>query len=470
MLLTQPQAADDAVCFMPATELANAYRTRALSPVEVTERVLARIAAVNPAINAYFQVDEAGARAAAKAAEARWMKSAPAGPLDGIPVSIKDHLQTKGLANPRGSFLNALTPSDFDAPVAARLRESGAVILGKTTMPELSVIPVTTSVAFGATLNPWDVSRSPGGSSGGAAAALAAGLCTLAIGTDGGGSIRLPAAFTGLFGLKPTLGRVPYWPGQTDRTVAGPMARSAADAGLLMNVIARPDGRDWQELPRDDADYRAAAARPVHGLRIAYSRDFGFAKVAPDVARAVERGVAQLAAAGCAVEEIGAVGFDAFEIYMIQAAMRLAAMRRATDPAALARFPRAVHSVLDFAERIGIDDAQRMFDGRNKLGDALLALFRRFDAIVSPAAPIEAPPLDLFYPDAEFDSEAGRNLLAFACPFNLVHMPAVSADCGRSDRGLPVGLQIAGPKFSDATLIALGARVAADAGDGGARP
>lgn len=459
MLLTKPEAADDAVCFLPATELAEAYRRRALSPVDVTARMLARIAAINPTIKAYYQIDEAGARAAARAAEARWAKGVPAGPLDGIPVSIKDHLQTKGLANPRGSFLNPLTPSDFDAPVAARLRASGAVILGKTTMPELSVIPVTTSVAFGATLNPWDVSRSPGGSSGGAAAALAAGLCTLAVGTDGGGSIRLPAAFTGLFGLKPTLGRVPYWPGQTDRTVAGPIARSAADAGLMMNVIARPDGRDWMELPNDGTHYAAAAGVPVKGMRIAYSRDFGFAKVEADVARAVERGVAQLKDAGCAVEEIEAVGFDAFEIYMIQAAVRLAAMRKTTDAAAMARFPRAVHSVLDFAERVSVADVQRMYDGRNKLGDMLLALFRRFDAIVSPAAPIEAPPLGQFYPEGEFDSAPGRNLLAFACPFNLVHMPAVSAFCGTTRGGLPVGLQIAGPKYGDAKLISLGARI-----------
>jgi len=461
MLLTKPQAADDAVCFMPATALVESYRRRAVSPVEVTERMLARIAAINPTIKAYYQIDEAGARAAAEAAEARWAAGAPAGPLDGVPVSIKDHLQTKGLANPRGSFLNAMTPADFDAPVVARLRESGAVILGKTTMPELSVIPVTTSVAFGATLNPWDLARSPGGSSGGAAAALAAGLCTLAVGTDGGGSIRLPAAFTGLFGLKPTLGRVPYWPGQTDRTVAGPIARTAADAGLMMNVIARPDGRDWMELPPDGADYHAAAARPVKGLRIGYSRDFGFAAVAPDVAATVARGVGQLRAAGCVVEEIGAVGFDAFDIYMIQAAMRLAAMRKAIDAGALARFPRAFLSVLDFAERIGVADVQRLLDGRNKLGDSLLALFRRFDAIASPAAPIEAPPLGRFYPDDEIDSAANRNLLAFACPFNLVHMPAVSAFCGLSGQGLPVGLQIAGPKFSDATLLALGARVGA---------
>lgn len=459
MLLTKPEAADDAVCFLPATELAEAYRRRALSPVEVAERMLARIAAINPTIKAYYQIDEAGAREAARAAEARWANGAPAGPLDGVPVSIKDHLQTKGLANPRGSFLNSLTPSDFDAPVPARLRESGAVILGKTTMPELSVIPVTTSVAFGATLNPWDIGRSPGGSSGGAAAALAAGLCTLAVGTDGGGSIRLPAAFAGLFGLKPTLGRVPYWPGQTDRTVAGPIARTAADAGLMMNVIARPDGRDWMELPPDGVDYAAAAGAPVKGLRIAYSRDFGFAKVEPEVAAAVERGVAQMKEAGCIVEEIGGVGFDAFEIYMIQAAMRLAPMRQSTDPAAMARFPRAVHSVLDFAERVGVADVQRMYDGRNRLGDMLLALFRRFDAIVSPASPIEAPPLGTFYPDGEFDSAAGRNLLAFACPFNLVHMPAVSAFCGTTRAGLPVGLQIAGPKFSDARLISLGARI-----------
>jgi Asp-tRNA(Asn)/Glu-tRNA(Gln) amidotransferase A subunit family amidase len=232
------------------------------------------------------------------------------------------------------------------------------------------------------------------------------------------------------------------------------------DAGLMMNVIAKPDGRDWMELPDEKVDYRAAASRPVKGLRLAFSRDFGFARVAPDVAAAAEQGVKQLAAAGCAVDEVKDVGFDAFEIYMIQAALRLASMRKSVPADAAARFPRAVHSVLDFAERIGVADVQRMLDGRNKIGDALLGIFAKYDAIVSPTAPIEAPPLGAFYPDEAFDAPAGRNLLAFTCPFNLVHMPAVSAFCGLSARGLPVGLQIAGPRFSDALLLALGARVA----------
>ncbi|MFO0987073.1 MAG: amidase family protein [Alphaproteobacteria bacterium] len=325
----------------PATELIRLYKSGKASPVEAAKAALARIAKHNPALNAFVLVDAKAALAAARASEKRWARKKPLGPVDGVPATIKDIVLTKGWPTLRGSL--TVDPDQAwndDAPVTARLKESGAVILGKTTTPEFGWKGVTDSPLTGITRNPWNPETTPGGSSGGAAVAAAMGMGALHVGTDGGGSIRLPAAFTGLFGLKPTLGRVPYWPGQTDRTVAGPIARTAADAGLMMNVIARPDGRDWMELPPDGTDYAAAAGAPVKGLRVAYSRDFGFAKVDAEVARAVERGVAQLKAAGCIVEEIGDVGFDAFEIYMIQAAMRLAAMRKSTDPAAMARFPR----------------------------------------------------------------------------------------------------------------------------------
>jgi aspartyl-tRNA(Asn)/glutamyl-tRNA(Gln) amidotransferase subunit A len=450
--LCRPTEAGDP-CFMTATELVDAYRRRTLSPVEVTARILDRIETVNPRLNAYFEVDRPGAAAAAAAAAARWRDGAPLGPVDGVPVSIKDHLQTRGLTNPRGAAASRPVPADFDCPPVARLRGGGAVILGKTTMPELSVVPVTESAAFGITRNPWRLDHSSGGSSGGAAAAVAAGLGPLAIGTDGGGSIRLPAAFTNLVGLKPTLGRVPYFPGQTDRTVAGPIARSAADAARVMNVIARPDGRDWMELAPDGTDYVAALEGTLEGLSVAVSPTFGFQRVDPAVRRAFDRGVARLAALGARIEPVDTIGFDVSDIYMIQAALRLRDKRGSMDPAAFARSPGAVRSVLNFAAEIGPDDVQRMIDRRNDLGVALLAVFANYQLVVSPAAPIPAPPIGQFYPDADLLGPDSRNLIGFACPFNLVHMPAISVPCGFTDDGLPVGLQIAAPKYADALLL-----------------
>jgi aspartyl-tRNA(Asn)/glutamyl-tRNA(Gln) amidotransferase subunit A len=449
---------------LDATALADAYRTRRLSPVEATKVTLDRVARLNPTLNAFYEVDAEQALAAAARAEARWAAGTPLGPLDGVPVSIKDHLQVEGFTTPRGSFLASKTPSDFDCPVATRLREAGAVILGKTTMPELSVIPVTESVAFGITRNPWDPACSPGGSSGGAAAAVAAGLGPLASGRDGGGSIRLPASFTNLVGLKPTLGRVPYWPGQTDRTVAGPIARSVRDVALAMEVIARPDGRDWMELPADEESYAADLARGVKGLRLAWSPTFGFQRVDPEVRATCEAAVARLAEAGAEIEEVERVGFDVFDIYLAQATLRLADLPKTMAPGDLDRFPPVVLSVLRHAAALTPRDLQEMFDRRNALGDALLTVLARHDAILSPAAPFTAPRIGELYPEGDIRSDRNRQILGFSAPFNLVHMPAVSVPAGFSRAGLPIGLQIAGRKLSERLLLRIAAAVEA-AGD-----
>lgn len=446
-----PSVSGDAVCFLGVDDLAAAYRQKRLSPVEVLRAMQSRIARVNPTLAAYYQLDEAGALAQARAAEARHAAGRPLSALDGVPVSIKDHVDVAGLASPRGYALAKVKPASEDSPATARFREAGAVIVGKTTMPELSVIPVTHTRAFGMTRNPVDPSRSPGGSSGGAAAAVAAGLCTIALGSDGGGSIRLPAAFAGLAGHKPTLGRVPYNPGQTDRTVAGPLARSVRDCAHALNAIARPDGRDWMELPLDGTDYVVAldSGKPLSGLRLAYSPDYGYQKVDPDVAQCVEHAVAALARAGAKVTRLGAVCRDPFRPYMVQAGLRLRATPRGTGE------PRAIASMLDFAARITPEDLQAMMDERNRLGADLLAVFREHDVLVSPTSPVPAPAEGEFYPDGDTLGEANRNLIGFTCPVNLVHMPAISVDCGRTAGGLPVGLQFAGPKFSDARLLAV---------------
>jgi len=242
------------LCALTATELLQLYRSKQASPVEVTRAVLDRIEKLNPVLNAFCFLDSVFSLKEAKQSEKRWLKGSPLGLLDGVPVSIKDLLLTKGWPTLRGSkTIDPQGPWNDDAPAVARLREHGAVLLGKTTTPEFGWKGVTDSALTGITRNPWNPKMTPGGSSGGSAAAVAAGMGPLTIGTDGGGSIRIPCGFTGLFGLKPSFGRVPAWPLSPMGTVAhvGPMTRSVEDAALMLNVISLPDLRDWHALPYD---------------------------------------------------------------------------------------------------------------------------------------------------------------------------------------------------------------------------
>jgi aspartyl-tRNA(Asn)/glutamyl-tRNA(Gln) amidotransferase subunit A len=439
--------ARDPVCFLSVTELAARYRNGSLSPVEVVTAMLARIERLNPELAAYYELHPDWSLAEARASELRWRAGAPLGGLDGVPVSVKDHLEVRGWKNARGHATDKLAPVTIDSPVAARLREAGAVMMGKTTMPELSVIPVTTTRAWGATRNPWNTDHSAGGSSGGAAAAVAAGLCTIAMGSDGGGSIRLPASFAALVGHKPTLGRVPYFPGQTDRTVAGPLARSAADVAAAMNVVARPDGRDWMELVPDSVDYSASLESRPRGLRVAWSGDFGYQTVDPEVAALAEAALARLDGIAAGIDPVRSVCADPFRIYMSQAALRLRQTPRSDGE------PRAIASVLDFAARLTPEDLQHLVDERNRLGVAFTTLFSNADILVSPTSPVTAPRIGELYPDADTLGEANRNLIGFCAPINLVHLPAISVPCGFTRSGMPVGLQLAGPKGSDALLL-----------------
>src|SRR5207249_10658223 len=240
---------------------------------------------LNPALNAFCLVDAEAAIASATESEGSWIKGAPIGLLDGVPVSIKDVILARGWPTLRGSkTIDPKGPWDDDAPAVARLREAGAVLLGKTTTPEFGWKGVTDSPLTGITRNPWNPRKTPGGSSGGAAAAVASGMGPLAVGTDGGGSIRIPCSFTGLFGIKPSFGRVPAWPLSPFGTVAhvGPMTRSVTDAALMLNLLALPDARDWHALPYDARDYRTGLDGGVADLRIAFSPDLGYAKVDPE--------------------------------------------------------------------------------------------------------------------------------------------------------------------------------------------
>src|SRR5450759_742755 len=269
------------LAYTSATELVRRYRAKQLSPVEVTQAVLARMRELNPMLNAFCLIDEAGALASARASEARWMKSAPLGCVDGVPASIKDLILTRGWPTLRGSkTVDRDGPWLEDGPATARLRENGAVLLGKTCTPEFGWKGVTDSALTGITRNPWNTDCTPGGSSGGGSAQVAAGMGPLAVGTDGGGSIRIPCEFAGVSGIKPSFGRVPAWPLSPFGTVAhvGPMARTAADCALMLNVLAQPDPRDWTALPYAGIDWTQGLDAGVKSLRIAYSPRLGYVK------------------------------------------------------------------------------------------------------------------------------------------------------------------------------------------------
>src|SRR5690349_23795801 len=296
--------------YTSAAVLLDLYRRRALSPVEAARAVLDRLDAVEPRINAFCVVDRDRAIAAAQASEERWQRGEPVGRLDGVPVTIKDLILMRGPPTLRGSRLvDPKQEWSEDAPATARLREAGAVILGKTTTPEFGWKALGDSPLTGITRNPWDLSRTPGGSSAGAAAACAAGIGPLHVGSDGAGSIRIPCAFSGIFGLKPSFGRVPAHPPSPMGLLShiGPMARSVADAAWLLTVLSGPDHRDPYALPPEDKDYLAGLEEGVRDWRIAYSPTLGYAKVDPEIAAAAAEAARQFEALGAVVEQVDAI-------------------------------------------------------------------------------------------------------------------------------------------------------------------
>jgi aspartyl-tRNA(Asn)/glutamyl-tRNA(Gln) amidotransferase subunit A len=440
---------------LTATDLLAGYRERSISPVQATQACLERIREVDPVLKAFCLVAEGPALASAHDSEQRWARGAPCGPLDGVPVAIKDLILTRDMPTLRGSrTVSSTQPWDVDAPVTARLREAGAVILGKTTTPEFGCKGETNSPLTGITRNPWDLAKTPGGSSGGSAAAVAAGMCPIAIGTDGAGSVRIPAAFCGNFGLKPSFGRVPAYPLSPFGTVAhlGPHTMSVADAALAMNVMKRPDARDWTSLPPDDSDYTAGLDQGIAGLRIAFSPALGYAQVHPEVARAVRSAVDRLATLGAHVQEVDP-GFDnpleiTTGLWFVGAwtvwNTLTPEQQELTDPDFRAEAELgAAYSALD---------VQRLQLRRGELGSRMRQFMQRYDLLVTPAVAVpafDAKPAG----HARMEPQAMLGWTPFSYPFNLTQQPACTIPCGLTSAGLPVGLQLVGPMFGDALVL-----------------
>ncbi|MBC9177624.1 amidase [Pseudoroseomonas ludipueritiae] len=448
--MTQP----DEICYLSATALGQAYAAGELSPVKVAERHLARIEALEPALNAFQLVDREGALDAAREATGRWRQGAALGPLDGIPVTIKDNVDMKGWPTRNGSTTSPPTPAPEDAPVVARLREAGAVFLGKTTTPEFAWKGITDSRLKGFTRNPWALDRSPGGSSGGAAAALAAGIGTLAYGNDGGGSIRIPASFCGLFGLKPTFGRVPHHPVEgVFATVnsGGPLARHVADAALALQVMARPDRRDWYALPQPAEDWLAGLRPRLRGLRFAYAPNLGEVEPDQEIRACLEQGIARLREAGAVVEEVGPVIPPLQPVFQDFWMAGFAHLLRGVPQD---RWDELDPGFRQVAER-GLDvSAEQLLAGevaRARLHRRFAQLHERYDLLLAPSTPHAAPPVETVYHSASYDR--WRDGVAYTLPFNLTGQPAASICCGVTGAGLPVGLQVAGPKYSERLIL-----------------
>lgn len=440
------------VAFLTATELLEQYRARKLSPVEATEAALDQIRRHNPRVNAFCLVDEEGALDAARESESRYAKGEPLGKLDGVPASIKDLLLTRGWPTLRGS--RVVDPDqawEEDAPSTACLRESGAVLLGKTTTPEYGWKGVTDSPLTGVTTNPWDTTRTPGGSSGGAAAAIALGMGRLAIGTDGGGSVRIPAAFCGIFGFKATFGRVPAWPISPFGTLAnvGPMTSTVADAALMLDVISAPDHRDPLTLPPSSYDYADHLTGGVEGLRIAFSPDLGYAKLHPEVREAVER-------AALAFEELGATveredpGFDdPLEYFNAHWYTGAAKALAAYDDKQRALMDPGLIEIVEEGERYCLLEYLDAVHKRGELGALMGEFHQRYDLLLTPTMPLPAFEAGTESPGVK---ERWTNWTPFSYPFNLTQQPAATVPCGFAE-GLPVGLQIVGDRHADHLVL-----------------
>lgn len=436
------------IAYLSACELVASFADKTLSPVDAAAAALDRIERFDERINAFCFVDADGAREAARASEARWSKGEPVGLLDGVPTSIKDLNYVAGWPTGRGSLTTEGDgPAAEDAPAIARLREAGAVFLGKTTSPEFGWKGVTDSPLTGITRNPWNLDKTPGGSSGGAAAALAAGMGQLAQGGDGGGSIRIPCGFTGLFGLKANYGRVPVHPPSPFGTLShvGPMTRSVDDLAAMFTVMSRPDVRDWNALPFLDQDWRRGLDDGVEGLRIAFSPDLGYAQVDAEVASVVAAAAAAFSELGATVENVGP-GFDdptpVFRTLWWAGAAQLVSTLPAEK---VDKLEPAFRELAAEGAQIPLLDYTAAMVARVALGQVMNHFHEQYDLLLTPTLAVPAFEAGQLAPDGDDDPLRWLRWTPFSYPFNMTGQPALTAPCGFTPDGLPVGLQIVGP-------------------------
>ncbi len=440
---------------LSAVELVDAYRRKALTPLEVTEAVIRHIDAREPQLCALYAYDPEAALAMARASTERWARGAPIGAVDGVPTTIKENIATKGVPVPVGTAAMPLVPAAADAPPAARLREAGAVILAKTTMPDYGMLSSGLSSFHKLARNPWDITKNPGGSSAGAGTAAAAGYGPLHVGTDIGGSVRLPAGWCGLVGLKPSNGRIPIDPPYVGR-VAGPMTRTVADTALMMSVMAQPDWRDGMSLPPADIDWSdLEIGNGLKGLRIGLMMDIGAGQdLDPEVREAVTAAARAFEAAGAIVTPVKPVltramldGLDKF--WRARAWADVEPLDQATRDKVL---PYIYAWAASGAEVSGLE-AVRGFNRVMEMKKAAGVLFHEVDVVLSPTAPTASY-------NAEWASPLNDPMrpfehIGYTVVWNMSENPAVSVNCGFTATGLPIGLQIVGQRFDDLGVLRL---------------
>ncbi len=442
---------------MSAAELAGAYGRREVSPVEATRAALTAVEAHDAELNAFVMVDPDGALLAAAESEKRWASGTQRGPADGIPTSVKDLERTRGWPTLRGSWLVGDDgPWHEDSPSVARLREAGAVVIGKTTTPEFGWKGVTDSPRFGITRNPWNPALTPGGSSGGSSAAVAAGMGTWSVGTDGGGSVRVPAAFTGTVGLKPTGGLIPMYPLGSNGHLShrGPITLSVLDAALLLDVLSQPDCRDWTALPGREGSFTDGIEEGVAGLRIGYSPDLGYGRNDPEVESLVAAAVAVLAELGAQVTVVEPFFDDPLAAFQT---LWCAGIAKSLKGFRSEELERADPALLGFGERGRDTTAVEYLEAMAVCADLALRtaqFHEKYDVLITPSVPIVAFPAGQNAPDPA--ETVWASWTPYTYPFNMTRQPALSVPCGVTPAGLPAGIQIVGARNDDDRVLRVG--------------
>ena len=440
--------------WISAAELTTLYARRELSPVEVVDVMLERASKLQPLLNAFVSIDTDGARATAKACELRWREGKPLSPLDGVPTTIKDTTPVKGWPTRYGSHATDETPAGENAPVVDRFQAAGVILLGKSTTPEFGWKALTDSPLQGTTRSPWNLKHSPGGSSGGASALTAAGINPFNHGNDGGGSIRIPAAHTGLVGLKPSYGRIAQHPADSpfaDVVSQGVLARTVRDTALALNVLAGPDPRDWRSLPAGSRDFTVGLDAGVRGWKIGLSLDFGHVKADPEVRDLVAAAAKRFEELGAHVEDVGPLidplqnSFEPLWIGSFATRLR--------------QIPTQLHAKLDpgfraAAEKglaVTLADYAKSYEAKSKLARDLSLWHRKYDLLLTPVTPTAAPTVETLYNSEAFSRWTKG--APFTLPCNLTGQPAASMATGITKAGLPVGIQLIGPPRADHIVL-----------------
>ena len=446
--------ADHQATWISAADLRTLYARRQLSPVEFVDAMLERASNLQPSLNAFVLIDAEGARRAATASEERWHKGEPLSALDGVPTTIKDTTPVKGWPTRYGSHATDETSAGENAPVADRFLSAGMVLIGKSTTPEFGWKALTDSPLQGTTRSPWNLKHSPGGSSGGASALTAAGINPFNHGNDGGGSIRIPSAHTGLVGLKPSYGRIAQYPADApfaDVISQGVLARSVLDTALALNVLAGPDPRDWRSLPADPRDHTIGLDDGVRGWKIGLSLDFGHVRADPEVRELVSAAARRFEALGAHVEDVGPLieplqnSFEPLWIGSFATRLR--------------QIPTQLHGKLDPGFRaaaeeglaVTLADYARSFEAKSKLARDLALWHRRYDLLLAPVTPTAPPPVETLYNSEAFPRWTKG--APYTLPCNLTGQPAASMPAGLTEAGLPVGIQLIGPPRADHTVL-----------------